>query len=417
MSRSHHPNSGGRPWKGKWSPLRPDTVGDVVSEVLDFARCFDDIKKALEDNSMSYEGTGPAMERRKQMLSSAQLRLDIMTHFYEAHKKDRRSERIKIAVRCLKTLLAQEGVDADPFAPELVHGPHSLSMREDSLSPAKSSPRSTSQIRRRARSFAGDASNDPKEDASPTLKKQHEELIRARTLQKDHEITHLNSVASELTGKMSGLEQENLKLERAMLEMCEGRERMKGIVEEQVYTVTLMTKVSSLLHFEMRRILFKTVARGIIFWCASFVLLMNTFATGGVHAVTLYMDFRSQFDEMLGLWSMLCIDLVVVSVVLGLLHEWMLFADYDLHHGSIHWLTESILMRRDDAIEAARTAAQKQAERIMNAEYIDLAAYQKQSTKQKTEQATSTYNRSETALSERRASTGGSVHSSPSHTS
>ena len=430
MSRGVQRDSG-RAWAGKWTALRPDTVPTVVAEVNDFALLFEEYKKACDDHAATHDGLGPLERRMQQMLRSAQLRLDVMTHFYEAHKKDARSDRIKVAVRKLKGLLAQEGVEEDPFSPQAAYGPHSLAAREDSASPVRSIRRTgtRSPRGRSARGQDGSPGKDAgggggggagRDPENAALKKQHEELLRARTLQKDGEIRNLNSLAGELTSKMQGIEQENLKLERAMLEMCEGRERMKSIVEEQVYTVTLMTKVSSLLHFEMRRILFKTVARGILFWCSSAVLLLHTVVTGGVHALTWYMMFRSQFDETLGVWSMLLVDLGVVSVVLGLLHEWLLFAEYDVHHGSIHWLVESVLMRRDDAVEAARAAAQRYAQQVVNAEYIDLSAYQRTSAKHKADAdartvATSAYDKSETHMSRRSATDVASNYSSPSH--
>ena len=360
-------------WEGKWSPLRLDTVSLVVSEVRSFVEIFTALKAEMDSNLVSHEGLGPMERRKYQMLRSAQLRLDILTHFYDTHKKDKRSERIKIAVRTLRGLLTEQGVEEDQFVPEVSHGP--MSMRDPSRSPSGSPGKSKnlpSAISPSARS--GDSPQSERKDEPTALQllqqKNKEDGLRSR-------LKFSTERETELTGKISTLEQENLKLERAMLEMSEGRERMKSIVEEQVYTVSLMTKVTGLLHFELKRTLFKTVSQGIIFWCLSTCFIVHTIVTAGVHLMNSYLFLRGHFDDSLGVWSMLFIDCVAVSIILGLSHEWVSFADHDINHGSIHWFIESVVMRRDDAVEAARKYASRYTEHIVKASQIDLSAYQR----------------------------------------
>eukprot|EP01060_Flectonema_neradi_P037101 TRINITY_DN7372_c2_g1_i1.p1 TRINITY_DN7372_c2_g1~~TRINITY_DN7372_c2_g1_i1.p1 ORF type:complete len:446 (+),score=92.61 TRINITY_DN7372_c2_g1_i1:48-1340(+) len=366
-------------WEGKWSPLRLDTVPLVVSEVKSFVEVFNALKAEMESNMVPNEGLGPMERRKHQMLRSAQLRLDILTHFYDTHKKDKRSERIKIAVRTLRGLLAEQGVEEDQFVPEVSHGP--MSMRDPSQSPTTSQKGknlpSSLNIPSSPSAGAADSPQSDRKDEPTALQllqqKNKEDGLRSR-------LKFSTERETELTGKISTLEQENLKLERAMLEMSEGRERMKSIVEEQVYTVSLMTKVTGLLHFELKRTLFKTVSQGIIFWCLSTCFVIHTIVTAGIHLINTYMFLRGHFDDSLGVWSMLFIDCVAVSILLGLAHEWVSFADHDINHGSIHWFIESVVMRRDDAVEAARKYAARYTEHVVKASQIDLSAYQRTQT-------------------------------------
>ncbi|KAJ9456755.1 hypothetical protein DIPPA_13606 [Diplonema papillatum] len=375
-----------RPWNGKWTPLRLDTVHDVGVEVQDFVAHYREQKRALDTGDVAVDGFGYMERRLKAMLRSAQLRLDIITFFYDANKKDPRCERLKTAVRRLRTLLLDEGVPDEQFAPEVAFGPHSF----DADDAASAGGEGKQKHRKNSRDGLSDTfvrESEAKPEESANARARQEEAVRLRTQSKDMEITMLHEHVEELTGKLTGLEQDNLKLERAMLEMCEGRERVKGIVEEQVYTIALMSKVSGLLHFELRRILFRTVARGILFWCTSVVMILHTVLTGGSHVFNAYMFFRHQLEGSIGMWTMLVIDLIALSLGFGIAHEWILLAEQDISHGSIHWCIESVLMQRDDAVEAARVAAQRQAEYVLQAAHIDLAAYQRTTQKRREEAA------------------------------
>ncbi|KAJ9456754.1 hypothetical protein DIPPA_13580 [Diplonema papillatum] len=99
--------------------MRLDTVHDVGVEVQDFVAHYREQKRALDTGDV---GSGTWSGGSRRCCGGAQLRLHIITFFYDANKKDPRCERLKTAVRRLRTLLLDEGVPDEQFAPEVAFG-------------------------------------------------------------------------------------------------------------------------------------------------------------------------------------------------------------------------------------------------------------------------------------------------------
>eukprot|EP01063_Lacrimia_lanifica_P029104 TRINITY_DN4386_c0_g2_i1.p1 TRINITY_DN4386_c0_g2~~TRINITY_DN4386_c0_g2_i1.p1 ORF type:complete len:579 (+),score=217.32 TRINITY_DN4386_c0_g2_i1:119-1738(+) len=354
-------------WEGRWTPLRVDCVPQVVAEVQDFVGAYRRLKAEVHGEVRGAEVPRRAVvyadARLKEMLRSAQLRLDILMHFYTQNKKDRRCEKVKDGIRELKRLLSDEGIEDDPFMQE--------------------APPVAEEADRDSEAEQAEKELQEKALQEATLREEQKKLELAAKELPDERIRALNE---EVVMKSRRVEQVQRRLDevglekhavdRSLLEMCEARERMKAIVEEQIYTVTLMTKVSSLLHLELRRSLFRTVARGMLFWSFSFVLAFHTLRSCGSNLSWMYVYIRSYLDDSAGFtWYGLLADVLLVCIAFALLFEWIAFARNDLDHGAGSWCLDSIVTARDDAVESARVEQIRHAEQLLSAEYIPLDRY------------------------------------------
>eukprot|EP00755_Sulcionema_specki_P005571 Sspe_Gene.33101::Locus_16199_Transcript_1_1_Confidence_1.000_Length_687::g.33101::m.33101 len=192
-------------WHGKWKPLRIDTIPAVVAEVSEFVEIYQNIRHAVDTGLVPAEGIAPAERRMQQMIKSAELRLEILTHFYDTHKKDPRSEKVKAGVRVLRALMQLEGVEPDTFAPEVGQGPHSHLARERSPSPSKSPGR-------KGEAAKDDAEEERKPDESQS--QAYVEHIKAREEGLRTKLKYCNEREKEQSMRLQALEAENLKLER-----------------------------------------------------------------------------------------------------------------------------------------------------------------------------------------------------------
>eukprot|EP01064_Diplonema_japonicum_P021130 TRINITY_DN30683_c0_g1_i1.p1 TRINITY_DN30683_c0_g1~~TRINITY_DN30683_c0_g1_i1.p1 ORF type:complete len:431 (+),score=130.39 TRINITY_DN30683_c0_g1_i1:39-1331(+) len=142
--------------------------------------------------------------------------------------------------------------------------------------------------------------------------------------------------------KLMVMEQENLRLERALVEVNESRERMKGLVEEQVYTQALHTRLMGLLHLEKNRTSRSTLTRGVLFWGVSVLVALYLLTTWAQPTMQAYIQLRTAVTMALPYWTALILDCAVVSLLIAFSHEWITYAVFDLCNGSSNWVISTL---------------------------------------------------------------------------
>eukprot|EP01062_Namystynia_karyoxenos_P041763 TRINITY_DN30468_c0_g1_i1.p1 TRINITY_DN30468_c0_g1~~TRINITY_DN30468_c0_g1_i1.p1 ORF type:complete len:627 (+),score=161.93 TRINITY_DN30468_c0_g1_i1:90-1883(+) len=354
---------------GRWHPLRIDTIRRVNAELREFAGAYEALNEALLKQALPVDAEGPARRRLRQMQRSAELRLAVLVDFYAAHKKDPRAEGIKQGVRALRAIGPVQPVIDDPAAagPQVVGGPATeAATRGVSFSPGSRRGAGSPSPRAQPRSPMSAASQ--RAESEPGLIRIGDRNFnmlspeaRQRVLDTEEEkceqrLAAIGEQRAERSAKISELTAETLRLERACLEMSEGRDRMRGMVEEQVYTTELLTRIGGLLHLEMRRTTFRTVAHLFTFWGVSFLLLLYCFVGGGQEAVAAVAAVGADLGA--GPLLVLFKSLLVLSAA-GLLREWASRAVDDVQHGAVRSMLQAAGMRRDDTDkQAERDAAE-----------------------------------------------------------
>eukprot|EP01065_Artemidia_motanka_P015121 TRINITY_DN189_c1_g1_i1.p1 TRINITY_DN189_c1_g1~~TRINITY_DN189_c1_g1_i1.p1 ORF type:complete len:595 (+),score=112.55 TRINITY_DN189_c1_g1_i1:255-1787(+) len=327
---------------GRWLPVTMDTVRQVKAEVADFAAQFHTLKAALEKHALPVEAEGPARRRLAAMQRSAELRIDILTDFYTAHKKDPRAESVKQGVKALRSMApSAPATEEAPSSPQVTAGPETLS-RVSPRATARSPPHRGVASQPPAASVRLETTSSARQHAGAVVDGDFLEMSiadrRARLQRYEADEGHLQSRLQAFRGqeidraaKVSELEMEAHRLEKACLELSEGRERMRGMVEEQVYAATLLFRVNGLLHFELRRTMFASVSRLLLFWAVPALFLLHTVLTSGQSIAQMHKVVRGHFGDAGPV--LVVFDMFVFVATAASVREWFRRAAADIRGG------------------------------------------------------------------------------------
>eukprot|EP01063_Lacrimia_lanifica_P040733 TRINITY_DN935_c0_g2_i4.p2 TRINITY_DN935_c0_g2~~TRINITY_DN935_c0_g2_i4.p2 ORF type:complete len:479 (+),score=152.35 TRINITY_DN935_c0_g2_i4:81-1439(+) len=194
---------------------------------------------------------------------------------------------------------------------------------------------------------------------SPTLTPDTTPLLRTRRNWGPRAVRGdaLSEKDKEKLASVKELEAENRRLVQAVLEINEGRQRMKGLIEQQVFAQALTTRIMGLLHMERLRQPSLTVARGVVFWSLTVLCFARLATTAGADLWNLHDSLRATIGAGLPYLALFILDVLYAAAALALAHEWTCFAVRDICHGSLQWLLVTIEKAVDAAEEHDAQAA------------------------------------------------------------
>ena len=351
---------------GRWVDVDARSGDAVLAQVNEFVQSFH-----VLSGSMPLEDQVVITEKRiTGMLRSAKLRLEVITSFVDANinVSGRNMEKLQAAARELVVLLAQEGIgktqeisagpETDGSAMLMRHSSVNFGQRPSAAANntvsfyedpeankegavAESQQQNTRMGEEEAEQHDADRPSGAEDSVYMQQMRQREDTLRYKL--------QCSTEREQDTGKrLRAMEMENLRLERALLEVSESRERMKGLVEEQVYTQALHTRIMGLLHLEKNRNFDSPLTRGILFWCCTLLVLVFFVPTSLQVLFDAYTDVRTTISFALPHLCCHVFDLCVAAFCMAAAHEWATYAIHDLCYGSIHFLLDTLLRAAEE---------------------------------------------------------------------
>ena len=342
---------------GRWVPVTVTSGEEVLRQIHEFVESFRMLSGSVPADDM----VAITEKRILQMLKSASLRLEVITAFIDAHQHlaNKNQDRLQASARHLVLLLAQEGIGND----DEQSASGTADTHNNNSKPSNVSQKRFGGAQQASVSFY----EDPQEKAEATEAKEEsksamlgddtsgftsqtgpattigEESMYLQQLKTREEALRYKLQFStereqEVLQRLVAVEQENLRLERAILEISESRERMKGLVEEQVYTQSLHTRIMGLLHLERNRNLDSRITRGVMFWCATFLFVLYSWVTFLHPVVEMYAVLRMSSTRSMPQFAAFFLDGCIASAIMAAVHEWGSYAIHDLCHGASRWL-------------------------------------------------------------------------------